>query len=279
MKTAFLVLFGALFAAVQAQVKGKIIDNLGKPVSYASIGVVGKAIGTLSNEDGSFELLLRDDLAKDSIRISAIGYHTITFSVPDFRLKSAEIRLENAPVELEEVKIKSKKIKFTYLGNKDYTKNNCSGFVKNSDNWKGSEAAILAGNKAGRYVKLESFSFYVIQNKYADSLLFRLMFYETADTKYQYPKQKTFLRKPIIFKVGIKQGEFTLDLSSYNITTSSDFYISLECLMDEMDISKFCYAGSYGTPSFVKSSAFERWTRVRGGGGDFNVKVSYVVKQ
>jgi hypothetical protein len=79
----------------------------------------------------------------------------------------------------------------------------------------------------------------------------------------------------VIFKLGIKQGEFTVDLKDYNIFTSSDFFISLECLMDEMDISKFCYAGSYGTPSFVKSTTFDRWHKIRGGGGDFNVKVSY----
>jgi hypothetical protein len=100
------------------------------------------------------------------------------------------------------------------------------------------------------------------------------MFYEASEKKY--PRLKTFLRKPIIFKVGLKQGEFTLNLKKYYINTSKDFFISLECLMEEMEMNKFCYAGSYATPSFVKPSAFERWTKVKGGGGDFNVKISYV---
>jgi hypothetical protein len=160
------------------------------------------------------------------------------------------------------------------LGNKKYNKKNCSGFVKNSNNWKGSEAAILAGNKEGRQVRIESFSFYIIQNKYSDSLRFRLMLYEASPKKY--PRLKTVMKKSIVFKVGIQQGEFTLDLKDYNIVTSKDFFISLECLMNEVDMGKFCFSGSNSTPSFVKSAAFERWRKVKGGGADFNVKVTFV---
>jgi hypothetical protein len=76
--------------------------------------------------------------------------------------------------------------------------------------------------------------------------------------------------------MALKQGEFVLNLKDYNLVTSEDFFISLECLEDEMDISKFCYAGSTNTPSFVKPTAFARWSKIRGGGADFNVKVSYV---
>lgn len=278
MKLAVLILFCTLSGFSQTKIRGQITESSGQPIPFVSIGIIGKSIGTLSNENGNFEFIYEDQLKKDSLRIQAIGFKSLSFLVADFiKENNKKILLEALPAELEEVVIKSKKVKHTTLGNTNYTKNNCSGFVKNTNNWKGSEAAILAGNKVGRYVKLESFSFYIIQNKYPDSLQFRLMFYEASEKGY--PRVKTILRKPVIFKIGLKQGEFVLDLTPYNISSSKDFFISLECLMDEMDISKFCYAGSYGTPSFVKSSAFERWTRVKGGGGDFNVKVSYVAGQ
>jgi len=263
------------FGLAQTTVHGVIKDSLsGEPIPFASIGISGKPLGTLSTDIGKFEFTFDDRLSKDSIKVAAIGYKQLTFSVKEFSgIRNGTIYLKATPMELEEVTVKAKKIKYDILGSKNFTKNNCSGFVKNSANWKGSEAAILAGNKEGRLVRLESFGFYVIQNKYADSLMFRLMFYEASPKKY--PRLKTILKKPVIFKLGIKQGEFVLDLKDYNIITSKDFFISLECLMDEMDISKFCYAGSYSTPSFVKSSAFDRWYKIRGGGGDFNVKVSY----
>ncbi len=274
MKLTIFCVFIAAICLGQVKIKGIITDKEERPIAFVSIGIIGRSIGTLSNENGHFEFELDGDHAKDSLKILAIGYKSLTFLVSDFlKEKNRKLILEPAPTELEEVVINSKKIKYEYLGNKKYTKNNCSGFVKNNSNWKGSEAAILAGNKVGRRVLIESFGFFVIQNKYSDSLVFRLMFYEASEK--QFPRLRTFLRKPVIFKVSAKQGEVIINLKEYNITTSKDFFISLECLMDEMDIAKFCYAGAYATPSFVKSSAFERWNKIKGGGGDFNVKVSY----
>jgi hypothetical protein len=272
-KLSFLFIFITCFAEAQIIVKGFISDSIsGKAIAFAGVGIVGKPLGTVTNEDGKFELLLGDYNSSDTLKIMAIGYTIKSYAVQDIK-SSLQILLAPLNIQLEEVVVKAKKIKYTVLGNQKYTKNNCSGFVKNESNWKGSEAAILAGNKDGRMVRIESFSFFIIQNKYEDSLVFRLMFYEASDKKY--PRMKTFLRKPVIFKTALKQGEFVLDLKDFNISTDKDFFISLECLMDELDISKFCYAGSYATPSFVKTSAFARWHRIRGGGGDFNVKVSY----
>lgn len=263
----------SLLASAQTELKGTIRDSLSrKPIPFAGVGIAGKPMGTLSDEQGKYNFIVKAAV-NDSVKVSAIGYKTVGFKLSEFG-QERDLYLVPSATQLEEVEVKSSKIKYAVLGNSKYTKNNCSGFVKNESNWKGSEAAILAGNKEGRSVRIESFSFFIIQNKYSDSLTFRLMFYEASDKKY--PRLKTFLRKPVIFKIAVKQGEFTLDLKNYNIVTDKDFFISLECLMDEMDISKFCYAGSYGTASYVKASAFDRWHRIRGGGGDFNVKVSFV---
>lgn len=277
LKSFLTIIFSFLLIFIRGQqtVKGTIVDSLtNKGIAFTSIGIVGKSIGTLSDENGNFEFTFTDKQKNDSIKILSIGYKPIVYLVADFTKQPHKlIKLQNLPTLLEEVEVKSKKIKYKTLGTSDYTKNNCSGFVKNESNWKGSESAVIAGNKVGRQVLLESFSFYVIQNKYSDSLKFRLMFYEASEKGY--PRYKTIVRKPVIFKMGVKQGEFTLNLKEYNISTSKDFFISLECLMDEMDISKFCYAGSASVPSFVKAAAFDRWYKIRGGGGDFNVKVSY----
>lgn len=275
----YLLLFLAFTAnlAAQQKVSGVITDKTtNKPISFASIGIVGKQVGTLSDENGVFELILAEDQKKDTLKVYAIGYKPQIFYAPDLiKELNKKMSLEALPTQLEEVVVKSKKIKYKILGTNKYSKNNCSGFVKNTNNWKGSESALKINNKDGRQVLMETFSFFIIQNKYADSLTFRLMFYEAADTKWQYPSTRPFMKKPIIFKVGQKQGEFTLNIKDYGVYTSKDFYVSLECLMDEMEITKFCYAGSYDSPSFVKAAAFSKWTQIRGGGPDFNVKVSY----
>ena len=272
----FLLAFSGSFFA-QHKISGVIFDKTtNAPISFVSVGIVGKQVGTLSDEKGVFVLNLTEGQKNDTLKIYAIGYKPQIFSVTDLiKEVNKKVTLESLPTQLAEVVVKSKKIKYKTLGTTKYSKNNCSGFVKNNSNWKGSESALKVNNKEDRQIIIESFSFYIIQNKYADSLTFRLMFYEAADTKWQYPSTRAFMKKPIIFKVGQKQGEFVLNIKDYNISTSKDFYVSLECLMDEMEITKFCYAGSYSTPSFVKAAAFSKWTQLRGGGPDFNVKVSF----
>ncbi len=276
----FLAFTGTFFA--QQKITGVVFDKSSKqPIPFVSIGIIGKSVGTVSDEKGVFEFNFKESQKKDSIKIYAIGYKPLVFLASDFiREENKEFFLQSLPTQLEEVVVKSKKVKFKTLGTSDYKKNNCSGFADIEGNWKGSEAAILVKNK--KNCLFESFSFFIIQNKYTDSLVFRLNFYERISPPANGPAWlgtdwvgTTILKKAIIFKVGIAQGEVTVPLKNYNIQTSGDFFISLECLMDEMEIAKFCYSGSYGVESFFKVKAFSKWHHTRGGGGDFNVKVSY----
>lgn len=275
MKFVIILLLIVIKMPAQSSIKGMIMDNTGAPLPYCSIGYLGKTVGTLSDENGEFELKLKGVSDTDTIKFFAIGFNEYLISVLDARnQKNLEVKLIESAVELMEVEVNAKKVAVDYLGTKKYTTNNCSGFVKNEENWKGSETAISANNKEGRDIFLQNFSFYIIQNKYTDSLKFRLMLYEASEKNY--PRLKTILRKPIVFKVPPgKVGEFTLDITKYNIVTNKNFFISLECLQNEMEITKFCYAGSPSVTSFVKSAAFAKWNRLRGGGADFKIKVTY----
>lgn len=277
MKSLLFFLFLIPCLKAQIHVKGMVVEKESElPVPFAGIGLHNRSIGTLSSEDGHFSFYVNTQEANDSLRVMAIGYKVITIKLSEYlEQKEKKIELEKEANILEEVVIESKKIKKETLGTTKYSKNNCTGFVKGNSNWIGSETALLAGNKEGRRILIESFSFYIIQNKYSDSLRFRLMFYEASEKKW--PRTHTFLRKPVFFKVGQSNGEFTLELKDLNITTTHDFFISLECLSEDVDISKFCYAGSYDSPSFVRPTYFSRWYKGKGGGADLNVKVSYAV--
>ena len=271
-----IVLFSQIIFSQQI-IKGIIVDKSTQlPIPFVSVGILGKPFGTVCNDEGFFEFTVNNIQKKDSIKFSSIGYQTQAILVFDyFKLTSKKIILFQSATQLDEIVVNSKKIKYKTLGTTKYTTINCTGFSDVGGNWKGSEAAILIKNN--KNILIESFGFYVIQNKYKDSLLFRLMFYEKIKNDWV---GSTFLKKPIIFKLGIKQGEFILPLKDYNIKTNNDFFISLECLMDEMDITKFCYSSSISTSSYYKVKAFSKWhnkggTRSGGGGADFNVKVSY----
>lgn len=270
----FLLLFSA-FLVAQKPYNATVIDEGTKVgISFASIGIKGKNIGTVANETGNFELNIAKCDEDDSLLVSAIGYKTKGFTVSEIRqARTKIISLEPAAVKLDEVVVKSNKTKRKILGTAKYSTRNCSAFMGTEGNWKGEEAAIRAYNEKGRFIFIEDFNFYIIQNKYEDSLVFRLMLYSVNGKNL--PGQ-TFLKKPIVFRTAVKQGVVHVDLKDYNITYNDDFFISLECLMDKMDQTKFCFAGSAKVPSYVKTSTFMNWYRVRGGGADLNVTVSYL---
>ena len=263
------------FGFSQSIIKGIVKDkSTQQAIPFASIGIAGTQEGTLSDQNGKFEFSSRHFTDADTLRISSIGYRNLALAGTELNKDAGKLfYLTPEEYGLTEVIVKPQNLAYMILGSANYSKNICTAFVGENNNWKGEQAAIRANNKEGLTVYIENFSFYIIKNSYTDSLQFRIMLYE-VDAK-GYPG-KTFLKKPILFKTNIKQGEVQVDLKDYFITTTGDFFISLECLEEKMDAGKFCFAGSIKVPSFVKTSAFSNWIQVRGGGGDLNVKTSYV---
>lgn len=270
-----LLLFVTHFGFPQIILSGKITEaQSGIPVPFASVIIGNKHFGTLSNEQGDFRLKLPYITTKDTLKFSAIGYETQSYTGDDIKkMQGKVISLVPAQNDLNEIKINPNDVKKKTLGTKNYSKENCTAFISEEDNWLGSQAAIKAGNKKGRNVYIESFSFYIIKNEYSDSLRFRVMLYGVSPAGYP---SKTFLKRSVIFKTAIKQGEVKIDLKEHYITTDDDFFISLECLEENMDERKFCFAGSVNVPSYAKTRALNYWKYVKGGGADLNVTVSYL---
>ena len=87
------------------KVSGTISDILtDKPLPYANIMLVDKAIGTSSESNGYFELILADSLLNDSIIVSYVGYQKHIFCISDNR--SDIIKLKPIRFKLNEVLIK-----------------------------------------------------------------------------------------------------------------------------------------------------------------------------
>jgi len=271
----FYFLLISVFGFSQISINGIIKDNsTQQPIPFASIGLAGTQQGVLSDANGVFKLALQHIADTDSIKISSIGYNSISVAGSQLKKNQTNVFYLKAELyDLKEVEIKPQNLGYTILGTSKYSKSVCTAFVGENNNWQGEQAAIQANNKPGVTAYIESFSFYIIKNLYVDSLQFRIMLYDVNMKGYP---GKTFLKKPILFKTNVKEGEVQIDLKDYFINTTGDFFISLECLEEKIESHKFCFAGSIKVPSFVKTSPFSKWIRVKGGGGDFNVKVSYL---
>lgn len=268
-------LHNAFSGIAQYSISGKIVDADKKEgIEFASIGSLQQKTAVLSDEHGNFKLTLKNNLPSDSIKFYAIGYAELVLPISALKQSQLIIELKPSAVELGEVTIDSKKLYQKKIGVTKYDKLNCAGFMPLEDNWKGLETAIRLPNKDHKLFIVKDFNFYIIKNTFTDSLTFRLNFY--SSNKY-YPT-KNILKRSIIFKTAIKQGEFTINLMDYNIKAYDDFYVSLECLMDKVNIADFCFAGEISEPSYVRANAVYKWKKIRGGGAAFNVTVLYSKK-
>jgi hypothetical protein len=107
----FLLISPTLFAQ-QIFVKGTIADaETGEGVSFAHIGICGKSVGTVANENGFFEFRIPDEVMEDTLCATAIGYETFNYAVADLKGKSNfDIKLKPQTSYLNDILIKDERI-------------------------------------------------------------------------------------------------------------------------------------------------------------------------
>ncbi len=76
MKTNFIFCLTLVMQTVYAQqitITGKVVDAETKePLPYASIGIIGKPIGLISNEQGEFDFHIPSEMRNDILVISML---------------------------------------------------------------------------------------------------------------------------------------------------------------------------------------------------------------
>lgn len=86
---------------------GKIIDDKkDDPIKYASVSLLNKPIGTISNVDGNFLLKIHPDFIRDTIVISCMGYAQIM--MPAYKILDEDIIVMNpVSIRIKEIKVVS----------------------------------------------------------------------------------------------------------------------------------------------------------------------------
>jgi hypothetical protein len=224
-----LLSFTMLFSlATQAQtVKGIVLDGESKkPIPYVNIGMVNKNRGTVSLEDGQFEILLDEKYGTDTLRFSSIGYSDKSFLVKDFlNLPSKIVTLNPKTIVLNEVVITNEPKKAIVLGHLPKSKFTKAGFFFNG---LGHEIGTLFENEVADVQYLDSIQLNFVTCNY-DSIFIRLNIYSVDgdETKNILPtnvllgmSRKKVLSRPVI------------DLSQFNLVVGKKFLISIEIIKD-----------------------------------------------
>jgi len=102
---------GNLLSQDQEFLQAKVLDqNTGEPIIFATVVIVGKAKGIITNMDGSFRLPLSFQEANDTIEISSMGYEKKEFELQKLSPNDVNILYLTAGVlSLSEAVVSAKK--------------------------------------------------------------------------------------------------------------------------------------------------------------------------
>ena len=101
----FFILTNMVYAA-PVKVQGVVKDSLSKEVlSYANLGLKKYPIGTCTNLNGEFQLIVNDTLANEMITVSMMGYESKSYKISDMKNIYFEILLNPHDFQLGEIKV------------------------------------------------------------------------------------------------------------------------------------------------------------------------------
>jgi len=215
-------------------VKGIIVEDENKqPLAYASIGLLNKSIGTLTDSLGNFKFQISQDNLADTLQISLVGYYSKKVLVKNLiESKEHTISLRIKITELAEVGIVNRRINTETIGRQASGK-----FIQVSiHNKKSSEETI--GSEMGMRYKtkktntvLKDFSFNLSGNNF-NSIKFRINIYSVKDNM-----PDTLIYNKQIFKTidNFKTGWIHIDLEAYNIKVPQDFIVTVQWIESRMD--------------------------------------------
>lgn len=82
-------------------------NNKKTSLPYASIGIRGKHIGTITNQNGEFSLTLSSENTMDTLVFSYVGYKNTELKIADIITNEIEVTLKEDFISLQEVIIRS----------------------------------------------------------------------------------------------------------------------------------------------------------------------------
>lgn len=266
----FFLLSHSLFG--QTKVEGVIKNaQTNEPVPYVNIGILNKDKGTVSNENGKFTLEIPETFIHDTIRITSLGYEAKLFVVKEFIEEIEEnknISLSEEEIELNQVVVADKELKEKVIGNKTKSKMMRGGF-NNSE----------LGNELGVKVKIKRSPTYIdkfhanVTSNTGEQMKFRLNFYSINKGM---PGDK-IINESVIFDIDVKEGDFTLDLSKYNIVVEDNFFLTIELIENNgpPESEVFFSAGLLGNATVTRLTSQAKWEKLGMIGIGFSVTSEY----
>ncbi|NER11138.1 carboxypeptidase-like regulatory domain-containing protein [Muriicola jejuensis] len=265
----------------QNDFKGVVLDAQSRePIPYVNIGVIGKGIGTVSDEAGMFYLeWLPEKLGQgDMVQFSSLGYRPINIPVADLRSGNDHTPKYFMTPQVEELN----EVVVTNAGmfESEELVGYESGDRRNYGYWKdnialGGELATKIKMRKGLR-RLDQFTFEVLGN-ISDSVLLRVNFYK-ADSKQDFPGTNINQSgKNILFTVTQNTSKVILPLAEYNLYVRDDFVVSLELVKvfgDGKIVLILAASQDRYTHSYKKYASKDEWKILKNSAMAYQVKTT-----
>jgi len=249
-------------ASTAQSLSGTVLDNkTRKPLEFCSVGIIGKNIGTITDEAGRFALDLKGVNGRDSLRISYLGYEKLTLEYPKFKSGNlGEILLESKHVILPVIEITDmrSRLQVGSVGNARAKGFNGWGGIENAG--KGKQVGLLVD--IDNEILLTSLAMLVEKNTY-DSVLLRLNLYSLTE---QNLPDRELLQQNIFFQIKKSHGWVKIDLEKYKVSLQEDFYLGVEWIAgwggkSQGDLLTFSRVRNKPGISIYRSSPQGEWSK------------------
>ncbi|MEN0051629.1 MAG: carboxypeptidase-like regulatory domain-containing protein [Bacteroidota bacterium] len=264
----FLLFFTPFFLHAQT-INGIIKDATNKEVlGYVHIGVLGKNLGTISNEKGQFKMDLSYANPNDSLYFSMLGYEAKGFRIGEVKdLETWTVELSPSSFELKEIVVGQERPLITFGSTK--ASKTTTGWSNNEKT--GAEVGTNIKVEKGLY-KMKDLNFHLRFNT-ADSLLFRLNIYTLKNGL----PHTSILQENIFLTAYKKQKWISHDLSTYNLLLDEEVIVTLELVeayFKENYHLFFTYAKSTTSgATYIRKSSQAKWEKIPNAGLAFYLNV------
>lgn len=244
-------------------VSGNIINKSTRfPVAYVNIGVLGKNLGTVGNDQGKFTLNINSTYAKDTLLFSCIGYAPVFIKISDLLSGNQLVEMQETLYELGEVVVKPVEFSEKTLGITSTAKYFQAGF---SENKLGYELGVLMKNKKSATIKWININ---IAKCTYDTIFYRLNVYKVIGQR----EFENILKQPIYINIPKSQLQETvyIDMSSKNIVTQGNFLVTLEHVKD-LGEGELMFCCALGKRTYYRKTSQDLWNDERAAGVSISV--------
>lgn len=251
----FLFLALAFQAFPQKRISGRVLDAVtSEPLSFVNIGIINRDVGTTTDVDGQFDIMIPKEYESDRLTFSLIGYEQSSFLIGSLNPPHQIIHLTQKETHLEQIDVIGERLVERKFGikNRNLLVHFSDGMFQKDDVFEIGQLIKLKGASA----QITSVNIYLFESE-RDSVSFRLNFYGIENGK----PTRRLIDRPIVRRYGVEQGWLRLDISEENIQLKGDFVVALEFLPEKKQSGQIAYEVKLGgsSRSFYRKSSLGTW--------------------